>query len=158
MKTISSLAAFFLLILLVGCNGCTTTNPLSQRQLNKMVVLKDDQECRFVITDPRDEMFLTVLVTQDDIREFSPKTHTLIVFENDEINHLKSIAFAATAKLDIANRELTVTFIDNYQINQPMFQLLVEKYDTIHIDVNEVTPEEPTKPSFRDDSAPTHFT
>lgn len=158
MKTISSLAAFFLLILMVGCNGCATTKPLSQRQLSKMVVLKDGRECQFIVTDPEDQMFLTILVTADDIREFSPKTHTLIVFEANQATRLKSVAFAATAKLDISNRELTVTFIDNYRINQTMFQLLVEKYNTIHIDTDEVSSEEPAAPPVGRPSTQTHFT
>lgn len=146
-KVISALMVPTLLVLAVGCSGgCATTGKpsvLTERQIKRMVIFKNDQQCEFLVTDPEGEMFLTVITPEENVEEFSPKVHTMIIFsDSTETPGFKNIAFAATVKLDAAEQEMTVTIVDYYRINQLMFQMLVEKYNIIHIDEEDISAQE----------------
>ena len=123
----------FWLVFLATCllSGCLTTSS-APIDVSKFVIAKNGQECSFVITDPEGQMHLSVLLGNDNCREFCPKTHAIVVRDETE-GELKSIAFICRALIIGPDKALILTTIDCFEINQAMFLVLAEKFDIFHI-------------------------
>ncbi len=146
------------LVLLLGAavsagtfSGCATTgsgsdlNKLTQRQLNRMAIFQNGQECSFIVTDAPGEMYLTVRVGEEQFVEYSPKADILFVFGDDH-DELKNVAFIKVHVVKQPEPTINIPTRDCYQLNAAMFHLLVEKYDAFHLGKEELLSEPESPP------------
>ena len=132
-------------------SGCTTTgsgsdlNKLTQRQLNRMAIFQNGQECSFIVTDAPGEMYLTVRIGEEQFMEYSPKADILFVLGGDH-DELKNVAFIKVHVVKQPEPTITIPTRDCYQFNAAMFHLLVEKYDAFHLGKEELVSEPESPP------------